>query len=1540
MCGDDGDSVRTDYNVPFSNSFSVDEIMRKMEQITAETNVCFKVLFSVGKILYHVTKKRFRYYIPFDNASLLDKSLFVTKPADLANVRQSLMTVDPASYLNANRPNTKHICVLATNVVITVFETFYPMGRLHANLPNYLVNHKSLLTLQNYNDNLCFFRCLSMFKFKCVREGYVRFLYRRWMENCVENGILSNPVCWQDYEGVTLQDLPYLEKLFKTNVQIYCLNEDKSVNIIYRTMNQYKKTMYLNEYEGHLSFITKFSIYAKKFVCSDCDYITGRHDYFKAHLRNCSTVRKVKIGSGYYANPLTIFEQMDEVGVNIPEKLRYISQFATFDFESLLLSHQEQISHATKILQVHKPLSFSIISNVEGYTEPIFVVNQDSEKLIDSFYEIICSIQKKYSSDRQKEYRIYLDILQEKIDYWKPPKINKRKDKGGCAEEEECGEGMREEEEEEEEAEEVEEGENDVSSQCGESNYCEPPSKQFLEAMSRPNPWNNFMHNLVHNDRWEVNYNQDNSQNSSESLLDGIGSDMRSTLDDESNSYDCPIRDQQISVHGMENEHDTDSLPSDDSWDGYNHSSCSSLNSIRNSNQVMECDSNANHGDFMGRQPVSSEDLDSNYSLPINDICEGSEEIENIEQLRVPRNLIKYQKIMYKKFVHLYNELNKFVNTLTLVSFNSSKYDLKLVQNLLFLKFDPVTLKVIKKNNKFLCISTPEFKFLDIINFLSPNVNYASFVRAFATDSTSVEENKLYYPYGTLSSYDKLLQPNLPPMDHEDWYSKLKGGSVLDDSESGRTIQQNYDLMQKVWEDNRCENMLSYLKIYNNNDVIPFLSSVETILSRYRERGLCLFSRCVSGPGISKILMYDYSAKEGCYFALPGQRNASLQKTLLSGIIGGNSCVYRRYAKVNETCVWGHNSEKLTKAIVGYDCTSLYGGILAGPMPCGSFCRRFKKDNYKISVRHDLYTLQYQYIEYMGRKLGRKALHKQSRGREVYIGALRPDGILLPAERNQKTLIIEIFGCYSHHHLCYKTIHCRKNKVWMENVKKNSNEWELKEAYYEKLGYDVLFIRECQLDEIYNTEEEYRNLVKSKRPNFARLHPGQVTEKQIIDGILNDELFAMLVCDISLPEDWSPELKAKLHCPQHLSPRQFWDVLPPVYGNCELKYPDHWSPIMQKYAEENSISTHTRTLLVAGVEAEQLPITSGYAKFLLTHGFQLSNISEICEYTPKRAFKKFVDERTGWRRMADKEPKMKILASQGKIEVNQGYGVSLSNSAKWTDIKYVSGVRAASREVNDRLFIKLQNINCKHELFEVEKQKRIIQYKFATQIGFWILWESKRHILQFYFDYLLRFINFDDISTIFQDTDSLYLNLSQYTFEACIKEEMKSFFTYLTKGRCVKITNIVYLEHDEDTYFPRSCCDLCKMADSRSPLLFHLEASGSEVFALCSKTYALRDEKENENELSVVKYSCKGQTRSNVKLDGSQYIEAYYGQKPVSAPNFGFQFRGQRGGESQMVTYETIKQNFQMLYLKRRVLDCSCCTVALDIVIKPKNVTL
>ena len=74
----------------------------------------------------------------------------------------------------------------------------------------------------------------------------------------------------------------------------------------------------------------------------------------------------------------------------------------------------------------------------------------------------------------------------------------------------------------------------------------------------------------------------------------------------------------------------------------------------------------------------------------------------------------------------LKDRLEEYLKELPVIGFNSGKYDLNVVKEVLF----PVLVKeeevkfTIKRNNNLMCLKTEHLRFLDIINFLAPGFTY------------------------------------------------------------------------------------------------------------------------------------------------------------------------------------------------------------------------------------------------------------------------------------------------------------------------------------------------------------------------------------------------------------------------------------------------------------------------------------------------------------------------------------------------------------------------------------------------------------------------------------------------------------------------------------------------------------------------------------------------------------------------------------------------------------------------------------------------
>lgn len=99
-----------------------------------------------------------------------------------------------------------------------------------------------------------------------------------------------------------------------------------------------------------------------------------------------------------------------------------------------------------------------------------------------------------------------------------------------------------------------------------------------------------------------------------------------------------------------------------------------------------------------------------------------------------------------------------------------------------------------------------------------------------------------------------------------------------------------------------------------------------------------------------------------------------------------------------------------------------------------------------------------------------------------------------------------------------------------------------KSAQLRRDGFQVVEMRECEFKVFCKTHSRIYTIRDKSRPTFARKHRGVVTENQILDGVVGDELFGMVEVDIEVPDQW--------HTPvEHngLSPQEYFEEMcPPV----------------------------------------------------------------------------------------------------------------------------------------------------------------------------------------------------------------------------------------------------------------------------------------------------------------------------------------------------------------------------------------------------------
>jgi hypothetical protein len=278
-------------------------------------------------------------------------------------------------------------------------QPYIPIGR-SVRLPKYVLAKPAIMSLDcnehtglSYEDKLRFVRCLALHK-GCHPHNLERdtqHLYEQYSED-------------DDFDGVALEELPELEKLFELNIYVcrfvecyYEVNDKTDIvaQLIQRSHRGYANSMYLKLYGSHFSYIKNVSMCSKSYCCSKFDKMWKTDKTLNQHERTCeATVRYIFPGGAYkYPKPSSICWPTKVS--TFPEDLKYFPYRATFDFECYFKRETSHPRNTAKLTweAEHIPLSVSVCSNVPGYDEPkCFVSSCSTSAMIQEFVEYLVKI--------------------------------------------------------------------------------------------------------------------------------------------------------------------------------------------------------------------------------------------------------------------------------------------------------------------------------------------------------------------------------------------------------------------------------------------------------------------------------------------------------------------------------------------------------------------------------------------------------------------------------------------------------------------------------------------------------------------------------------------------------------------------------------------------------------------------------------------------------------------------------------------------------------------------------------------------------------------------------------------------------------------------------------------------------------------------------------------------------------------------------------------------------------------------------------------
>lgn len=457
-------------------------------------------------------------------------------------------------------------------------------------------------------------------------------------------------------------------------------------------------------------------------------------------------------------------------------------------------------------------------------------------------------------------------------------------------------------------------------------------------------------------------------------------------------------------------------------------------------------------------------------------------------------------------------------------------------------------------------------------------------------------------------------------------------------------------------------------------------------------------------------------------------------------------------------------------------------------------------------------------------------------------------------------------------------------------------------------GYVFKEIWECEFRKELKDSFELKEFSQKFFPRFYNNHKGVVNEAEILNGIVEGELFGSVEVDICVPATWPPGKE------KEMSPFEYFHEMSPLFCTTDIptnEIGDH----MLEHIQQHRLSFKSRRLLVGGMMAQKIMIASPLLKWYLEHGLVVSRIYQVVEFAAEKCFARFEQTVTEARRNGDIDSSQNVIAELFKLIGNSAYGGVIIQKENHQQIVYCKERNEAVKVINTPQFRKIKELG--NKFWEIECAKKKIILDLPIYIGFTILQYAKLRMLQFYYDCVDEYIDRKDFQYVTMDTDSAYLAISANEFLDVVRPDKKKGYMFDIYNRCSDNLSAVW--------FIRECCSKHKLYDRRVPGVMKEEASGDEIIALGSKTYVLRN-------YNNIKLSCKGVNKFRIKDPMKIYKSVLDTRQSQDGENRGF-----RAMNNTIFTYSQIRSAFTYFYCKRVVSSDGISTNPLLITLSPWN---
>ena len=372
------------YNIRVTNNDITAALMKpKVDAILQEQRTKFKIQAAIGFILFNNKTKELRYWhASVGHDRLFDTPVLIENDEDFRQFMQKLLDKNFIEAATASRKDTSWSVHCITNVQFYVTPIAdHPIG-CPAIMSERVKRNRAIISAdldhhgKPHSDAKCLFRALALMrKQTATLEASTNHYFNQYIES-MQHDLSSG------FSGVTLSDIPHIERLFSISVTVYTFDDEQdTARLVLRSTTNNREKLNLHLEGNHFCLITNLRLYCKSYKCNWCSKLCKTITALKSHTMSCCGNTKYIYPWGEYRSPETIFEKLEAIGVSVDSDLRHYPYFAVFDFETY--QDKSALPNPTPTITWegrHAIASVSVCSNIGGYLEPkTFVNDNDNE---------------------------------------------------------------------------------------------------------------------------------------------------------------------------------------------------------------------------------------------------------------------------------------------------------------------------------------------------------------------------------------------------------------------------------------------------------------------------------------------------------------------------------------------------------------------------------------------------------------------------------------------------------------------------------------------------------------------------------------------------------------------------------------------------------------------------------------------------------------------------------------------------------------------------------------------------------------------------------------------------------------------------------------------------------------------------------------------------------------------------------------------------------------------------------------------------------